>query len=79
MNERGAGAQPPVSSRNEDQRRRPHGGQRRKAEVLGSASPLATRRNTLPLPPSPQSWSTPSTGKTPCTPLDTAADRHCCW
>jgi hypothetical protein len=76
LNERGAGAQPPGSSRDENQRRRPRGGRRRKVEALGSASPLATRRNTPPLPPSPRSWSTPSTGKTPCAPLDTSADRH---
>jgi hypothetical protein len=76
LNERGAGAQPPGSSRDENQRRRPRGGRRRKVEALGSASPLATRRNTPPLPPSPRSWSTPSTRKTPCAPLDTSTDRH---
>jgi hypothetical protein len=37
--------------------------------VLGSASPSMTMRKTPPLPPLPQSWSTPSAGKTPCTPL----------
>jgi hypothetical protein len=34
-----------------------------------SLSPVPFLVLTPPLPPSPQSWSTPSAGKTPCTPL----------
>jgi hypothetical protein len=78
-NERGARVQPLGTSCDADQRRRPRGGRKRKAGVLGSASPSMTKRKTPPLLPLSQSWSTPSTGKTPCTPLGTAAGRRNCW
>jgi hypothetical protein len=69
QNERGARVQPPGTSCDEYQRRRPRGGRKRIGRALGSASPPVAKRNTPPLPSLPQSWSTSSAGKTPCTPI----------